>query len=75
MDLFTIRANICLQFLSTPNFTHQQYEAIFKQDDNFQNYYVKWSYARYMKKEKINKKTLNFNLKIQSYLSFPTKLH
>ena len=37
MDLFTI-GEVCFQFLSTPYFIHQQYEAIFKQDDYFQTH-------------------------------------
>ena len=32
-------------------------------------------YAQYLMKEKINKRTLNFNDEIESYLSFPIKLH
>ena len=28
--------DVCLKFHSSPNFIHQQYEAIFKQDDHFQ---------------------------------------
>ena len=34
-DIDTI-GEVCLQFLSTPNFIHQQNEAIFKQNDYFQ---------------------------------------
>ena len=42
-DLFTI-GEVCLQFLSTPNLIHQQYEATFKQDGNFQTHYA-WNRA------------------------------
>ena len=43
MDIDTI-GEVCLQFLSTPNFIYQQNEAIFKQNDHFQTHCV-WNRA------------------------------
>ena len=80
--MFTIR-KVYLQFLSTPNFIHQHYKAIFKQDDHFQTH-SKWYRAtstctrgmrKYAKQRKIFMKKKCKKKKIKSYHSFPTILN
>ena len=76
-----LTCGVCLQFLSTQNIIHQQYEAIFKQNDHFnlivQGLEQRAAFEEWENRQKDAKflfKTWKLS-KLESCLSFPTKLH
>ena len=67
---------VCLQFLSTPNFdTSTDCEPIFKQNDHFQIYWHGTESRNIVQKKKINKRTLNCIKGTQEFPFTAIKLH